>query len=185
MKLIFIIIALLSAPIAESQIDTVYVRYPINWESGNKTYSTDTILTEHLRDKLLIVGTAIIPNTENQWDVAADYNLMLESISKPVCVGDREIENSTDFIQSIAQTDSTFTISTMIHANCCYNFLCDVSEQEGSVLNLTYIGYGWSICGCLCEFKMDYTFRKSNQISEKELTGIFINGDPKTLKKLE
>ncbi len=185
MKLIFLMLALLTAPIAEGQIDTVFVRHPINWESGNKEYSTDTVLTEHLRDKLLMAGTAIIPNTENQWDVAEDYNLMIESVSTPVCVSDREIDNGIDYIESIEQTDSTFTISTMIHANCCYNFLCDVSEQEGGVLNLTYIGYGWSICGCLCVFKMDYTFSKSNQISEKELTGIIINGDPKTLKKLD
>ncbi len=185
MKLIFLILAHLSTHIADCQIDTVFVRHPINWESGNIAYSTDTILTERLRDKLLIAGTAIIPNTKNQWAVAGNYNLMLESVSKPVCVSDREIDNRIDYIQSIAQTDSTFTISTIIHANCCYNFLCDVTEQEDGVLNLTYIGYGWSICGCLCVFQMDYTFSKSNEKSEKELTGIVINGDPKTLKKLD
>lgn len=185
MKLIFLIIILFFAFNADGQIDTVFVRYPMNWESGNKAYSTDTILTEHLRDKLVMAGTAIIPNTKNQWAIAVDYNLMLESVSTPVCVSDREIDNGIDYIKSIEQTDSTFTISTMIHANCCYNFLCDVTEQEGGVLNLTYIGYGWSICGCLCVFKMDYTFSKSSETSQKKISGIVINGDLKTLKNLD
>lgn len=181
----FLILVLFFSPFAYGQMDTIFVRYPKNWKSGTREYSTDTVFTDHLRDKLLIAGTAIIPNTQNQWEVAEEYNLMLEMVSTPICVSDREIDNRIDYVKSIDQNDSTLTITTMIHSNCCYNFLCDVSIQEDGVLNLTYIGYGWSICGCTCIFKMDYIFRKTNKNSDNELTGIVINSDQRTLRKLD
>lgn len=129
-----------------------------------------------------MVGTTIIPNTENQWEVGNEYGLMLESVTQPKCVSDREIDNGVDYIRTITQTDSTLTISVTLYDNCCYNFLCDVALAQGGIIDLTYIGYGWSICGCLCVFHMDYTFSKSGSVPEIPLAGFTINGEKSTFR---
>lgn len=167
-----------------AQQDTVFVRHPKNWQSGEQTYSTDTIITDHLRDKLLIAGTSIIPNTNNQWKVASETNLMLDGVSQPDCISDRAMYSDVDRIRFIQETDSSFTIATTIHENCCYNFLCDVTVNENGILNLTYIGFGWSICGCMCSFNLDYRFVKDPEFDRSKIKGIMINNNPKSLKVL-
>ncbi len=164
------------------ELDTIFVRHAKDCKQGSKEYVTDTTLTSDYRDRLLMAGTTIIPNTGNQWEVSSEFQLMLQSVSEPKCVSDREIDNGVDFIRSTTQTDSTLSVSVTIHDNCCYHFLCDVSVVEGGIINLTYIGYGWSICGCMCVFHMDYNFSKSEYDPEVKLTGFMINGKKETFK---
>lgn len=165
--------------------DTIFVRHPKGWVSGSTDYTTDTTLLENFSDRLIMAGTTIIPNSHNQLNVWGTYQLKLEKVSGSDCTSQGEKAYADDFINFITETDSTLFVSTTIHDNCCYNFLCDVSVEEGGILNLIYTGYGTTYCGCNCCFGMDYYFKKEDLPTEVELKAFMINGDRKNLKVLK
>jgi len=88
-----------------------------------------------------------------------------------------------DEISVITLTDSTLNIEANIHDNCCFSFLCDAKEENDSILNLTYIGYGVN-CSCDCCFGLTYKFNITKGFPKNcnYLKGVELNSDRKTLK---
>lgn len=166
--------------------DTIFVRHPKNWQSRSMDYTVDTVYLESYNHKLMMAGTAIIPYTHDQLNVYGTYQLMLKDVAASDCQSHgEEVYNSSDRINFITETDSTFIVDITIYDNCCYNFLCDASVVEGGILNLKYTGYGTMYCGCNCCFGLTYTFEKEDLPREEELKAMTINGESDTYKPLQ
>jgi len=185
MKLIIVIAAFLSISICgfAQRNDTVFVRYmDLHGDGGN--YRIDTLFSGRPTENHYLVGTTRLPGTGNTYD-AYTYGLNFTGFAGSDCNNDSESEAyGGSKILDVQWTDSTLIINCQIGENCCHDFLGDVSADENGVLNLIYYGYG-EHCACNCCFGLTYTFVRDEFLEEtKELTGIMINGNEKTLRKI-
>lgn len=173
------------ASFAFTQDDTVFVRYKNAWEGDENTYFVDTFPVHQGARPNFLVGTTILPGTSNQ-NSGYHYGLSFEDVTGSPCRSDEASEIfGPDKILSFDHTDSTLIIETKIIGNCCHDFLCDINVDTNGVLNLIYTGYG-EYCACDCCFGLIFTFdHDQGEFYEDKLTGIIINGDDKTFRKLD
>lgn len=164
--------------------DTVFVKY-MDLHGDGENYRTDTLFTSRPTENHFLVGTMIIPNTNNQFS-AYDYGLWNAQVVGSECNSHAESDiYGPDKVVDVQMTDSTLIITCKIAANCCHDFLCDIKVSDQGVLNLLYQGYGDN-CACDCCFGLTYTFDLEDYYEEvKELKGIVINGDEKTFTSIE
>lgn len=147
-------------------------------------YATDTVIFNSEMVRNYLIGTTIIPWTQNQM-YAKGWGLNFKKVSKSDCQNSgEEIYRMEDKIVSISETDSSFIIDLNIVDNCCYDFLCDISVDSSGTLNLIYSGYG-SHCGCECCFGITYHIEKMFKSDLGEIKGIMLNGDAKTRKEIK
>ena len=170
-----------SAGMAQSP-DTVFIRQDHNFDD-TLIYATDTIVFESGLRKQILIGTTIIPGTHGQI-MAMNYGLSLNKVTKSDCQQDAYEKQSPDRINSIIHTDSTLTIDVNLTANCCYEFLCDISVDSEGTLNLIYQGYG-TYCSCECCFGVVYHLEKEHYPDFSEIKAVMINEDRKTIQKIK
>jgi hypothetical protein len=167
-----------------AQMDTVFIRTNATDDVDLPIYETDTILFFSPWERRILIGTCIMPSTENQME-AYGYGLWFESIEKSDCQSHgEEVYYNADRINYIEKTDSTLKIDLNIFTNCCYDFLCDYSVDSTGTLNLIYHGYG-SFCACDCCFGLTYNIRISPYPDARELSYVQLNGDLTTRKKIQ
>lgn len=187
----FFLAFILSFSSCFAQQDTVFIRYTDRLADA-PSYKVDTLLSSSiLRGSNILVGTTALPNTENQM-AARSYGLHFIGVEASQCEdtpesrykwGAAEIPHEIDKVE---MTDSTMSVDISLYSNCCYDFLCDIAVLEDGVLNLIYHAYGQSHCACNCCFGLSYqmSFPYEEAREGKKLTGVVINGDMRTLKKL-
>lgn len=181
-NIIFSLASILFSTIALAQSpDTVFIRQDKNYDD-TLIYVTDTIVFESGMTKQILIGTTILPGTYNQM-AAMSSGFYLQKITKSNCQLDvTEFGGGLqDKINSIINTDSTMAIDINIYANCCYEFLCDISIDSNGVLNLIYQGYG-AYCSCDCCFGLTYNLTKENSPDYSEIKAVMINDNRKTIQ---
>lgn len=167
-----------------SQYDTVFIKQSDSRSYDKLIYSTDTILFSSSMTRNIITGTTILPWTHNQQN-AKGYGIYFETVTKTECKNSgKEVYFSNDKINSIINTDSTILVDITIYDNCCYDFICDISVDSLGVLNLIYHGYG-TYCACNCCFGLVFSLKKTDHMENMDIHSIRLNGDNKTLKKIE
>lgn len=186
----FFLACILSFSSCFAQQDTVFIRYTDKLADA-LSYKVDTLLySSILMSSNILVGTTALPNTENQM-AARSYGLHFIGVEASQCDDTPESRykwQSAEIpheIIKVEMTDSLMSVDISLYSNCCYDFLCDVAVLEGGVLNLIYHAYGKSHCTCSCCFGLNYQMSFPFEAREgKKLTGVVINGDMRTLKKL-
>ena len=165
--------------------DTVFIKADKDWSDDTLTYAIDTIIFETGRGRPILIGTTVLPWTQNQQG-AKNYGVYFDKVIKSDCQKEvteygGEIENH---INSITTTDTTLTIDFNIFENCCYSFLCDISVDSTATLNLIYTGYGtW--CFCDCCFGLTYHLTIMKGIDIPKIKAVMIMGNRKTLKEVK
>lgn len=172
--------------------DTFHVKIK-NYQSGKTlkfvgntiNFATDTVY--HLSDTTqhILKGTTVLPGTHNQ-QMAKEFGLSFNKVTKLACEADvDEINGSIQYkINSIFSTDSTLTVDITIYDNCCYDFLCDISIVDNTILNLIFSGYGM-YCDSNCKSILTYKMINKKYSDFKKLTSVMINGNRKTIKNLK
>jgi hypothetical protein len=163
------------------QKDTVFIKRH-GHNLGDNTYKIDTLIfSSELPTHYVLCGTMKIP----RYDWIGECGLYFNTVESTPCnhqigEGDSILK---DEISVITLTDSTLNIEANIHDNCCFSFLCDAKEENDSILNLTYIGYGVN-CSCDCCFGLTYKFNITKGFPKNcnYLKGVELNSDRKTLK---
>ena len=183
LKFIIIITTLiLSTDLTFGQSDTVFIRYNKDSFEDIMNYKTDTIIFNTPNERQLLYGTTVLPWTGNQ-QIAKGFGLYLDKVSVTPCKNGRPDEKVR--VLSTFSTDSTLKITLNILGNCCHSFLCDISVVKDSLINLIHYGYGSTYCSCICCFGLTYNISLLKEFSEfNKLKWIIINGDDRTLKKL-
>lgn len=168
-----------------SNQDTVFIKHTNDWSSDTLKYTTDTVIFESGMMRHILTGTTILPSTYNQ-EVTKGYGLFFNKNTKSNCQTELGLEEkiSPDKITSIQTTDTTLIVEININTNCCYSFLCDVSVENDSILNLIYIGYG-TYCFCDCCYGLTYSFSKEKWFDKKKIHSIMIKNEPKTIKHIK
>ena len=166
------------------QQDSLFMRYKTDVTTDSTIYKTDTIIFNSEMVRHYLIGTTIIPWTQNQMN-AKGWGINFDKITKSDCQnsGD-ETYSMSDKIIKISETDSSYIIDLNIIDNCCYDFLCDISVDSSGTLNLIYTGYG-THCGCECCFGLTYHIEKMFESDLGEIEGIMLNGDEKTRKEIK
>lgn len=177
-----ILLMLSSTTLGQEAYDTVFVKYNRDETGEAIKYGTDTLLFESELQRQILIGTTIVPWTNNQIH-AKGYGIDFNKVTKSNCQGHGEEKNMEDRINSITQKGDSIVIDFNLYANCCHEFLCDISVDEAGVLNLMYTGYG-NFCGCTCCFGLTYHLSVTKDPDYREINAVMINGDPKTLKKM-
>lgn len=170
------------------QQDTIFIRHDSDWTSENLRYITDTIIFESGMRRNILTGTTILSSTHNQYSAYWEYGVYFKGVTKSDCQKSAEefeglgmgIETK---INSIIITDSTITIDINVFDNCCYDFLCDVSIVDGSIINLIYTGYG-THCDCDCCYGLTYKFEKLKDPAYKKMKSVMLNGNKQTIKRI-
>ena len=166
------------------QSDTVFLKYDSDKYDERLTYKTDTVVFETFNDRQILYGTTILPWTDNQQN-AKGYGLDLAKVSSTPCKQDIKPEGKNEVV-SISETDTTLNLELKIFGNCCHSFLCDIAVVEDSLINLLYFGYGATHCDCDCCYGLTYnlTTTTGKYSDYGKLKMVMINGDRKTLKRL-
>jgi hypothetical protein len=164
--------------------DTVFIRHDRDWTGDKLWYTTDTVIFDSGMRRYILASTCIIPGTHHQ-EIAKNAGLWFKRIDKSDCQHDVTAEGGgQDHINSITKTDSTLTVDMNIFDNCCYSFLCDITVEDDSIINLLYSGYG-AYCACDCCFGLTYSIQTVRSPEFDKLTAVIINGDRKTRKSLK
>jgi hypothetical protein len=165
------------------QQDTVFITKPGDNSSDTMVYKTDTILVDYGCSNHVLIGTSIIPNTQNQLS-AWKYGLFFSNIKKSECLdsGEEGYQNS-DIIHSVVKTDTSLVIDVNVYDNCCYDFLCDISVDKSGTLHLIYDGYG-TLCACNCCFGLTYYISKENSSGFSSIKSVMIHNNRKSRIKL-
>lgn len=180
---LFLFISLLSSNLFGQQ-DSLFIKYKTNLTSDRIMYKTDTIVFNSEMARHYLIGTTIIPWTQNQMN-AKGWGINFNKVTKSDCQkSGEEIVNMSDKIINVSETDSSYIVDLNIIDNCCYDFLCDISVDRMGTLNLIYTGYG-THCGCECCFGLTYHIEKMFASDLGEIKGIKLNGDEKTRKEIK
>ncbi len=174
-----------------AQTDTTFIRYDRNYEDDSLIYSTDTLIAHtELERQPVLYKTMVVPETINTMS-ARVFGLFLTDVSKSSCnrKGDGQTNRSKDKVTSIAKTDSSWVFNLEIYANCCHEFLCEISVENDSTINFIYRGYGSAYCACNCNYMLtynvefiDYDFMKE-EVAKIKYT--MLNGDDATIREIE
>lgn len=168
--------------------DTVFIKHDKDWTSDNLNYVTDTLIFKSGMGRNILIGTSILSSSKNQFSAKWEYGLYFSKVTKTDCEKSAEqyleeggiIQNK---INSIITSDSALIIDINIFDNCCYDFLCDISIVDGSTINLISNGYG-THCDCDCCYGLTYYLTKLKSPDYKKMKSVMINGDRKTMKKI-
>lgn len=164
--------------------DTVFIKNDSEKFKNKLDYKTDTLIFESAVHRHYLTGTTILPATNGQMH-AHEYGLWFTKLTKTDCQHNGENEKGApDRINSIISNDTSIIIDISIYDNCCHSFLCDISVEDESIINLAYIGYG-SYCFCGCFFGLTYTLNKVKTDDLKKIKSVMLNGNRKTLKNLK
>jgi hypothetical protein len=167
----------------QAQNDSVFVTY-MDAHGDGENYRVDTFNVQYVTENHILVGTTMLPGTTNQTS-GYDYGLWMTGVAGSECKMDGEADIfGPDKIMSVQRTDTSLIVDTKISGNCCHDFLCDIKVDTNDVLNLIYTGYG-ELCACDCCFGLIYTFDLQKYDGNNILKGIMINGDERTLRKLD
>ena len=114
---------------------------------------------------------------------ALDYGLFAKEVKSTHCreslTGPKRYFNNK--INNVEITDSVWTIDVSVIGNCCHEFLCDISIENDSILNLIYIGYGGP-CKCDCWYGLIYKIEVRHLFGTPgDIKYVMINADNKTL----
>ncbi len=166
------------------EYDSVFVRSNRADSHDTINYVTDTILFPSQMFRHMLIGTTVLPYTQNQM-AAHGFGIMGLQVTKSDCQMDRTyLGGGLDKINSIQRTDSTILVDINITDNCCYDFLCDVSVDSAGIMHLLYTGYG-THCACECCFGLVYQFELYHKEDTQIIRGVMINEDRKTLQVFE
>jgi len=166
--------------------DTVFMRYNKDETGDSLKYGIDTIIFETAMRRHILTGSTILTSTHNQYAAKWDYGLYFNDVTKSNCDEDATLYGGSrlDHINSITSTDTTLTVDINIDENCCYDFLCDISVVDSSIINLIYYGYG-THCDCDCGFGLTFHITKEKKAMYKKMKSVMINGNRKTLKPIK
>ena len=167
----------------DNYLDTVFVRYDTSGFNHNLKYKIDTIIFQNFMSRFILIGTTIIPYSENRFSLSP-FGLELTKVTKSDCKEDvTEEEEMSNQINSIISTDSTLIIDINIYENCCFEFLCDAKVDKAGVLDLTYICYG-PTCFCDCCFGLTFHLKIWDWEPKnfQKIKSVLINGDSNTEK---
>jgi hypothetical protein len=188
MKRLLIFISLLViSTFSFSQQDTVIIKQTQRSTDSVFTFNTDTVILPHSEFKRqILAGTCVLPWTVNQ-QYAKGHGIFFEKVLKSDCKNHgEEVYNSDAKINSITSTDTSLIIDINIYENCCHDFLCDISIDSTSTLNLVYYAYGSTYCACDCCFGLTYYFSKTKYGPDnKTIKAVIINDNKKTIKYLK
>lgn len=169
--------------------DTVFIRQSDPY-ADSILYKTDTVIFLSAAKSKILYGTTILPWTDNQ-QVAKSYGLFFNNIKFSECqenieqiTEDEEYLDQTNSILTVTKNDTLLTVEIKIIANCCHSFLCDISVENDSILNLIYYGYGVS-CSCDCCYGLIYQIKNERYFEDnKKIKYVMIKDDKKTIKKI-
>lgn len=182
MKIINLIILLILSVNCYSQNDTVFMRYDSVIHDDTLTYTVDTVIFNNPNARQFLYKTSILPNTVNQ-QYAKAYGLNLLNIEvSPCSKGERPIGGNE--VISIQKTDSLWICDLKVIGNCCHDFLGDIRVDDDSTLNFINYSYGAMYCDCSCCFGLKYTIQIWDFNDLEKVQYVIINGDKKTLKKM-
>ena len=171
------ITVLFPAIVSAQRSDTIFIQ-----KREGAAYRTDTVFFDSPMKRHILIGTTILPSTQNQMQ-ARNYGLYLNKITESSC--QKVVEHIEEGkINSIIETDSTLTIDINIADNCCYAFLCDVSVDSTATIKLIYHSYG-TYCACNCCFGLTYHFSKATHETSPKIKAVMINDERKTLKRIK
>ena len=164
---------------AEAQQDSVFLKYPVDIDSlGKAIYSVDTILFRAYHDGDILIGTTVIPGTNNSMNLM-NHGYRLHNIRLMTCDGG-DVFEVVSRVNAVRETDSTLEVDVTITDNCCFNFLCDARIDEINVMHLFYTGYGMN-CSCFCCFGLTYVFERWNFTNDPLIEAVMIADDKKSL----
>jgi hypothetical protein len=187
MKLyIGIVIILFSLTLFSQNADTIIIKKSgINSMTGDSVSNLDTIISETPFGTIVLVGTTKIPTTRNQQN-AKSYGFLFDNVDFSPCEKGKSVEKQKTQINSLSITDTTWICNLKIVDNCCYNFLCDISIENDSVLNFLNYGYGVAYCGCNCCFGLVYNLKIDDFLNNLSMVKyVMINNEKSTLKSIE
>jgi len=175
-----------------AQIDTTFVTHDSNYEDDTLIYITDTLITYTVMDRQpVLYGTVVLPETANTMS-ARVFGLYLTNVSKSAC---RRLRNETeayrvdDEVFKIMKTDSIWYCELKINANCCHEFLCEISVENNNTLNFIYQGYGNAYCACSCNYLLSYEIELEDYANMNEAISkikyTMLNSNEKTIKELK
>ena len=155
-----------------SQFDTTYITHDNDYIDDTVIYITDTVIGKTSFGRPILIGTTVLPETINTMGARA-FGFFLEKVESSPCKRSRgnEAYITDDEVFSIQKTDSTWTCDLKINANCCHDFLCEISIENDTTLNFIYKGYGAAYCACKCCFGIQYEI-KLDDLSKDEVTKI-------------
>lgn len=167
--------------------DTIFIKYDRNWYDDSTTYTIDTIV-ENLDENPFLIGTMLIPETENQLK-AEGYGFFAKDVKSTPCKESESLNRPKRYfsnkINKIKENDSLWTVDISIIGNCGHNFLCDISIENDSILNLIYFGYGNDYCKCNCWFGLIYEIEIMQFGTTEDIKYVMINSEEKTLRKIK
>jgi hypothetical protein len=175
-----------------AQIDTTFIRRDSNYEDDTLIYRTDSLIANTELNRLpILYGTVVVPETNNTIS-ARIFGLYLSEVSKSSCKRPKGKPESFRFdneVYSLIKTDSSWLVELKINANCCHEFLCEISVENDSILNFIYKGYGTGYCACRCNYKLTYNILLEDyEFMNEEVAKIkytMLNGDEQTIREIE
>jgi len=172
---------LLTTSLSWGQADTVFIKYNKDKYEEKPKYKTDTVVFDTPNARQILYGTIVLPWTNSQ-QIAKNFGIALQTVTSTACKkSGKPIANE---VISIAETDTTLKIEIKIWGNCCHSFLCDLEIVDDSIVNLKYYGYGATYCSCDCCYGLNYNIEKWKIDGYKLLKSVMVNGDRRTIKKL-
>lgn len=179
----FAILTLLSLKI-HGQSDTIFIKSDTQKSVDKRIYKTDTILVETSRVDHILIGTTILPWTNNQQH-AKGFGINLEKVKlihhniEPAHAQNEKIK-----VNSINNSPDDVIIDINVVDDCGFSFLCDIAIVDSTILNVIYYGYG-STYNNSCSFGLTYFIKKESYPAFFKLKFVMINGKRKTLQALK
>ncbi len=172
-----------------SQSDTIFITKDNSAFDDTLIYATDTIILEDAAfGTVVLTGTTVLPETSNSIN-ARGHGFFLTEVEGSPCKnnGHERVYRKDTKVASVFKTDSTWTCELSIVANCCHDFLCEISIKNDSILNFIYHGYGATYCACDCCFGLVYEITLDDYAKDDiaKVTHTMINGKQGTLRKIE
>lgn len=182
--LLFLFLLITNITSAQSNNDTVFMRYNKDWSADSIVYISDTIIFESGIRRNMLIGTTLLPMTYNQMETI-EYGLIFNKLEKSDCQSHEAEEGgeNLEHVNSILITDTTLKVDINITGNCCHDFLCDYTIDENGILKLFDTGYG-TYCSCSCCFGLTYYFNLEKEKDSPPIKGIMIGNNEKTFKKI-
>lgn len=164
--------------------DTLFIRHSLP-AFDSLIYTTDSIVFRSQMANHYLVGTTILPNTNNRM-MAMHYGMYLNGVRITACEGEAEAYGDDAFnkVEAVRTTDTSMVIDLKIFDNCCFDFLCDAIVDSTGTLDLLFTGYG-TYCSCDCCFGLTYLFEIRFDEDTPPIKQVMINGDRSTLFQLK
>lgn len=166
--------------ISQESSDTVIVLSQDRGSDSNLYQSDTTVFSSTV--PAYLVGSAKFPSSHNQLS-ARHFDVCFQEFTVSDC-GDDNVEYIhpalNNRIQSVEETDSTYTVVLSTIANCCFHFLGDIGKQNDTIVNLIFHSYGAGHCACECRFKLKYVLTKDcfrDGTKETPVKGFVVNGN--------